>query len=163
MKYGILILFLAVTLQLFSDTILVGGIMEESETWTNENTYIVFEDLIVPEGIILTIQQGVEVRINYARGITINNGGLQVLGTQTDSVYFIPNHNNPGQTWKWKGISIIVDISKNNIYINYAKVADAETAIKLEDTQHVIIENSSMLNCQNLGFQIINSSACVFK
>jgi len=75
MKYGILILFLAVTLQLFSDTILVGGIMEESETWTNENTYIVFEDLIVPEGIILTIQQGVEVRINYARGITINNGG----------------------------------------------------------------------------------------
>ena len=161
MKYGILILFLAVTLQLFSDTILVGGIMEESETWTNENTYIVFEDLIVPEGIILTIQQGVEVRINYARGITINNGGLQVLGTQTDSVYFIPNHNNPGQTWKWKGISIIVDISKNNIYINYAKVADAETAIKLEDTQHVIIENSSMLNCQNLGFQIINSSACV--
>ena len=159
-KCGILILFFSATLQLFSDTILVGGIMEESKTWTNENTYIVFEDLIVPEGIILTIEQGVEVRINYARGITIDNGGLQVLGTQTNTVCFIPNHNNPGQIWKWKGILIINSIVEGEVHFNYAKVTDAETAIKLENSQNVIIENSSMLNCQNLGFHLVNSSYC---
>ena len=49
MKYSILILFLTATLQLFSDTILVGGIMTENEIWTSENTYIVYQDLIVPD------------------------------------------------------------------------------------------------------------------
>jgi len=161
LKIVISILLLTATFQLYADTILVGGIMEESETWTNENTYIVYEDLVVPEGITLTILQGVEVRINYARGITIDNGELQVLGNQTDSVYFVPNYSSPGQTWKWKGIVAIVNISTSNMYVNYAQVSGAETAIKLENSQNVRIENSSLVNCQNLGFQILNSSSCI--
>ncbi len=161
LKIGISILFLTATLQLYSDTIFVGGIMTENETWTRENTYVVFQDLIVQEGIALTIEEGVEIRVNYGRGITIDNGVLQVFGTQTDSVIFIPNHNNSGQIWKWKGIVILNCVAENEIYFSYAKIADAETAIKLEDSRNVIIENSSMMNCQNLGFQILNSNYCL--
>ena len=160
LKVGISILFLTTTLQLFSDTILVGGIMAESETWTSENTYVVFQDLIVPDGIILSIDNGVTVKIDYGRGIIIDKGVLKVSGIQTDSVKLIPNHINSSQTWKWKGLVIKNASIENENFIHFTRISAAETGIKLENSMNVTIENSSMVNCQNLGVQFINSSLC---
>jgi len=155
MKYGILILFLTATLQLFSDTILVGGIMEESQTWTNENTYVVKKDLIVPNNVVLSINHGVTVKIDFGRGIIIEKGSLKISGMQTDSVIFIPNYVLPGQEWKWKGI--VIRKAKAESYLNFVKIIDAKVGIKLENSQNVNIENSSITDCQ-LGIQIVNSS-----
>lgn len=161
MKYGALVLFLSVAMQLFSDTIIVGGKLEESETWISGNTYIVNQDLIIPSDVILTIQAGVAVRVNFGRGIVVENGTLKVLGNQIDSVCFIPNHSNPGEFWEWKGLSIKNSDPENINFISYACFVDAETAIKLENCENVVIENSSILNCQNLGVQITNSMSCL--
>ncbi len=160
-QFGILILLLSITIQSTSETIFVGGIMDESETWTKDNTYIVYQDLIVPDGIILSIEEGVLVKINNALGIIVENGIIKVQGSQTDSVSFVPNHSSPAQTWKWSGLVIKNANSENKSYLKYAMLKDAETAIKVENCWEVVIENSSIFNCQNIGINIINSSYCL--
>lgn len=146
-------------MQLFPQ-IYVGDTMHESQTWTNEHTYVIYKDLIVPDGIHLTIEEGVVVKINYGWGIIVDKGVLRVNGTQSDSVSFVPNRSHPSQVWKWKGIVIKNADAENVSYLGYAHIADAETAIEMENCWDVIIENSSMLNCQNLGVHIVNSSSC---
>lgn len=159
-KVGILILFLATAMQSNSETIFVGGVMEQSETWTSDNVYIVYQDLIIPGGITLTIKEGVLVKINNSLGIIADDGIIKVQGTNTDSVKFIPNHSFSWQTWKWSGIIIRNANVENKSNINFAKIEDAETAVKLEGCWEVVIENCTVLDCQNLGIHIVNSSSC---
>lgn len=157
---AISMLLLCITLLSYSQISFKGGIMDNSEIWTSDTTYVIYQDLIVPDGITLSIEEGVLVKMNYARGIIINKGILRVSGTQTDSVSFVPNHSHPGQMWKWKGIVIKNANVENESQLSFAQIIDAETAIMLEDSRNVTIENTSMLNCQNLGVQIVNSSLC---
>ena len=159
-KTGVSMLLLTVVLQSYSQIIYVGGIMNESQTWTSDFTYVVTQDLVVPNNVKLIIEAGVVVKINYNRGIIIENGILRISGTQTDSVYFIPNHSNPGQNWKWRGLIIKNADAEEEIFLRYTKFVEAETAIKIEDSYDVSIENASILNCQNLGVHFVNSSAC---
>jgi len=156
-KLGFLLLLFVLSLQSFSQ-IMVGGTMTNSETWTNENIYFVVQDLIVPEGIILTIEEGVEVRVDYGRGITVNSGAIRVQGTYNNIVRFIPNHVNVGEVWKWKGIVIVN--ANGETFINYAKVTMAEIAIRVEGCENIIIENSEFVDCQNLGVQFVNNRFC---
>lgn len=161
LKYVVAVLLLSVCLQSFSETIIVGGELEESQTWTSDNIYIVNQDLIVPSGITLTIQAGVLVKINFGRGIFIENGSLEVFGTQIDSVSFVPNYINVGEEWNWKGLAIKNNNAENITSINYTRFIDAAIAIKLEDCHNVNIENSYMYDSQNLGVLIVNSSSCL--
>ncbi len=140
----------------FSEIIYVGGEMEESQTWTNENTYVVISDLTISENIMLSIDHGVVVKINYGRGIIVDKGVLRVLGTENDSVKFIPNYVNPGQSWNWKGITIRNAETENDF--NFVRITNAKIALKLEGSHSVTIQNSSILNCQ-LGVQFVNSSS----
>lgn len=158
-KICLLLLLFVISSQSFSQ-IIVGGTMTNSQTWTNDNVYLVVQDLIVPEGIVLTIEQGVEVRVNYGRGITVNNGSLKVHGVVGEVVRFIPNHVNAGDEWKWKGITIENANLNHECYFNFAEVAMAEIAIQLQNCENVLIENSKIIDCQNLGIQIVNSSFC---
>lgn len=159
-KGCISILLLTVALQSYSETIFVGGLMEESETWTKDNVYIVYQDLIVPGGVFLSIEAGVLVKINYAMSIIVDDGVIKVDGSNSDSVSFIPNHSSPGQTWKWSGLVIRNASVENKSYLKYARFLDAETAIKIENSYDVTVENSSIFNCQNLGVNIVNSNSC---
>ena len=161
LKYVGGVVFLLLALNSFSETIIVGGELEESQTWTSDNIYIVNQDLIVPLGIRLTIQAGVLVKIDFGRGIFIENGSIEVLGNQLDTVSFIPNHINSGELWEWKGLYIKNFGTAAVSSISYARLVTAEIAIKLEDCHNVNIDNSCMHNCQNLGVLIVNSSSCL--
>ncbi len=159
-KVCISILLLTMALQSSSETIFVGGLLEESEVWTKDNIYVVYQDLVVPGGVSLSIEAGVLVKINYAMGIIVDDGAIEVDGSISDSVSFVPNHSNPGQTWKWSGLIIRNANEENKSYLKYARFLDAETAIKIEDSWSVTIENSSIFSCQNLGVNIVNSNSC---
>ena len=133
--------------------------MLENETWINDNIYVVHQDLLISNGVILTIESGVLVRVNYNRGIIVDNGSLNVLGIEGDSVNFIPNYSYPSEVWKW--IGIVIKNCHSGIVINYANIEDAETAVFIEGSSNVKIKNSRLINCQNgYGTQIVNSSWC---
>ncbi len=158
-KLSMLLLLLVVSFQSFSQIKFVGGILENNENWTSDTTYVVFQDLVIPDGVLLSIHEGVLVKVNYGMGIIADSGTIRVSGNELDSVRFIPNHSNPGQMWKWEGIVIKNANAENENYIRYAQIIDAETAIKLEDSRNVTIENCNITNCQNLGINVINSSS----
>lgn len=141
----------------FSEIVYVGGELKESQTWTNDNVYVVISDLTISKNITLTIDQGVVVKINYGRGIIVDYGVLRALGTETDSVKFIPNYIEPEQSWNWKGITVKSIFDEN--YLHFVRISNARIGLKLENSHNFIIENSSIINCQ-LGVQFVNSSSC---
>lgn len=158
-QYLVILFLLVIANQSFAEVIVVGGEMIDNETWTGDNIYEVQQDLLISNGVVLTIEPGVLVRVNYNRGIIIDNGSINVLGVEGDSVNFIPNYNFPGEVWKW--IGIVIKNCNSGVVINYANITDAETAVLIEGSYNVKIKNSSLLNCQNgFGIQIVNSSWC---
>ena len=161
-RIGVAFLLILTSLHSFSQISTLGGVMENNRTLFSDTTYIIYQDYEVPDGIVLTINAGVVVKINYGMGLIVDEGVLRVIGTESDSVKFMPNHSNPGLTWKWEGLTIKNTDAENQSSIKYAHIIDAETAIILEDCKNVIIENSSILYSQNLGIQVANSSFCFF-
>ena len=147
-----------------ADEIYVGGTMEQDEVWTKNNTYIVFQDLRIPQNITLTIEPGVEVKINQGRGILVLKGSLVVDGEQNeivDSINFSANYTSRFLDWKWKGIIFIGVSETNSNILSYANITDAEVGIDIYISDHISIKNTSILNSQQLGIRISNSSSIV--
>ncbi len=161
-RNGILFYLIIIGISAFSQIANVGGVMTSDRTFYSDTTYVIYQDYEVPQGIVLTINAGVNVRVNYGMGLFVNEGILRINGNESDSVSFSPNHTHPGHMWKWNGIVIQNASPENQSYIKYAHITDAETAILLEDSKNVLIENSSMLNSQNRGIFASNSSFCYF-
>lgn len=142
---------------------LVGGTLEQDEIWTKEYTYIIYKDLRVPEGITLTILPGVTVKINQGRGIYILGGNMVVdgnAGGEVDSINLIANYTDRSQSWKWKGISFTGNSSELQNYFSYVNIVDAEIALDIFGSDHVVIDNCSLKDNQNIGVRIFSSKNC---
>jgi len=146
-----------------ADEIYVGGTMEQDEVWTKNNTYIVFQDLRIPQNITLTIEPGVDVKINQGRGIQVYGGLIAdgKLESSIDSIRFSANHTSRSKDWKWKGIIFIgVSEASNNI-MSYVNITDAEVGIDIYISDHISIKNTSIFNSQQLGIRISNSNSII--
>jgi predicted outer membrane repeat protein len=86
----------------FSDTVVSG---DQSGVWTpGGSPYLVTGEIVVPAGLSLTIEPGVEVNFQGHYKFTVN-GYLQALGTEADSIYFTTDD----QTTGWGGLRIDSD------------------------------------------------------
>ncbi len=98
-------------INVFADTE-VSGVISEDTTWTLVNSpYIVTGDVSVykssSEFSTLTIEPGVEIRFNsncglYV-GVSIFQGALKALGTETDPILFTSSDPSPSPG-SWKGL-----------------------------------------------------------
>ena len=146
----------------FSEEIYVGGNLEQDEVWTSNNIYIVTQDLKILSNVTLTIEPGVQVRINQNRGIFIY-GSLIADGQMDDSISFSANHVSKGLQWKWKGLIYIgVKEIQENI-ISYTVIEDAEVAIDIYISDYIEVKNTSIQNNQFLGIRLSNSSSINIK
>ncbi len=159
-RYFIISAFVILSVSSLAQEAFISGIMTADRTWYSDTTYIVFQDFVVPSGVVLTINPGVTVKIRYGIEFIVDAGTLRVNGTEEDSVNFLPYHTNPGHMWKWSGLSVLNSGVENEVNITYAIIKDAETAIRLENSNNVLIESTSLLDCQNLGIYMMNSSYC---
>lgn len=160
LKVALLLLIVFNLSRVYSQIAFVGGVLNSDKTLASDTTYVVIQDLTVPDGIKLTIDPGTTIRINFGRGIIIDNGVLDAVGNETDSISFVANHSSSGQIWKWRGVELRNIDSENEIHISFARIENAETAILVEESLNVIIQNSSMSNCQNIGINLLNTSYC---
>ncbi len=138
----------------------VGGVIENDRIFYEDTTYVVVQNLIIPKNKSLTIRPGTVVKINFGRNIIVDNGSLYAIGDQVDSVYFLSNYTEPGQIWKWNGLQIKNSDYENPSILQYLKVVNAETAIMIENSINVQVENTSITGSQNVGINITNSSFC---
>ena len=100
----ILILTLLLSQFIFSQTTVSGAITSDS-TWSlADSPYILTGSVLVPDGITLTIEAGVNVKVNP--GLYIKNEGIIIaVGTSGNKITFESNSVSPEKS-DWSGIRI---------------------------------------------------------
>src|SRR3954463_12356597 len=104
MKTILFIFFVCISIPLFSQTNVSGGIYTNT-TWTAANSpYIVTDTVVVFPGVTLTIDPGVTVKFDSLIRLEIRQARLLAVGTQIDSITFtssslIPKPGIWGDIW----------------------------------------------------------------
>lgn len=136
----------------------VGGPISENTIWTNDYTYIITDNLIVPTGMELIIMPGVVVKFQVNRGLQIY-GSFKVLGNyqgEIDTVRFV---SYEGQIWK--GILFNSVSGAGNNVIDHALIDKADIGIDIRYSTDVVISHSKIQNGVTNDLRIFNSSSCV--
>lgn len=89
-----------------NNTVSVSGMISESTTWTNDNIYVLNQKVVVPSGVVLTIQAGTIIKGTEGTGslasalIVAQGGKLNAVGTATEPIIFTSINDNieVGQT-----------------------------------------------------------------
>ncbi len=113
----------------------VSGSITANTTWTLANSpYIVNGNLTIDSGVVLTIQPGVEVRVDSTYIFQVD-GKLLAVGTSADTIKFTSNSANPA-LHPWEGIRFTLksaDTSKLQYCLfTYADVSINTTGAKLK-------------------------------
>jgi len=83
-----------------NNTVSVSGMISESTTWTNDNIYVLNQKVVVPSGVVLTIQAGTIIKGTEGTGslasalIVAQGGKLNAVGTATEPIIFTSINDN---------------------------------------------------------------------
>ena len=139
------------------DVNLINGEMLQTQTWTSDKPYLIYNSVMVDTDQILTIDPGTTIylhRYSYflVAGTLIVNGTkdnpVTMRGDRIDDDYF---KDKPGQ---WNGL-IFLPGSHDN-YINYLNLSEgffginADSAIDMNQT-NLFINNSTIEHCSYIG------------
>ena len=107
-----------------SDEIILPEVITENTTLTNEQPYIVNQNLLIPSDISLIIHEGVELRMFDGSNINVQ-GQLIINGTQDNPVH-IMSHNTIGDN-RW-GALCFTNASDTS-FISHIKISGASTGV----------------------------------
>ena len=109
-------------------------------TLTAGQAYVTTSDVIVKQGVTLTIEAGAVLKFSSSMDLIVN-GSLQVSGTEANPVIFTQSDD------RWSGIKI--NASATNININWAKiewVKQGESAVEVLSTSNDTVISNSYFN-----------------
>ncbi|QNK77751.1 right-handed parallel beta-helix repeat-containing protein [Winogradskyella sp. PAMC22761] len=126
-----------------------------SGSWTNDNTYFVIGDIIIPSGQTLNIEAGTEIKFDGYYSLIVN-GTLSAVGTENNNIIFTSISSTPlNNDWnqiKFNSTSTSSEI--NYCIIEYGHQTDfAETGF-IEINGEVAIENSKIRNSNGPGIKV---------
>jgi len=149
----------------------VGGMLTADAVYSKAlNPYIVTEPLIVPAGITLTIEPGVQLNFMVRTSLRIEGGTLIADGTENNRIIFTA-HGASGENEKiWDGIVFFVSGTEFDADGNYAggnliRSADVKlttTGIGLSDTALLLAEDIRITNC-SYGVFLESESSLVLR
>ena len=145
----------------------VSGVIGEDTTWYQENSpYIVTGNILVPSGIVLTIEPGVIVKFNEDLYIKVE-GTIKAVGTLSEKIIFESNNSSQNKS-DWSGIRIRPSSSTstdgNQDYssgsqFKYVTIKYADIGLYVYDTglhtSYTTFENN------NIGFEIRKTDGVV--
>jgi PKD repeat protein len=133
----------------------VGGYISENTTWTLERSpYIVFSDIIVEKGVVLTIEAGVLVKFNNGTNLVVD-GTLLVKGTKELPIIFTSSSTSP-KPGDWGRIYLRGKTTDPKNEITYATIQYATFGL-FSEYRSFELYNSNVTNCCNNGISVINS------
>jgi parallel beta-helix repeat protein len=161
----ILIIVIACAAKYKADAqVFVSDTLTSNTTWySNQNPYIVVQDLIVPKGITLTIMPGVMVKSQVETSIKVY-GTLVAMGTLTAPILFTENSVGP-DIQRWSGIKLLksqtlLDGQGNYVsgtIISNARIEGTTYSITIDDSSSVLIEKCEIDN-SSFGIYLSNSN-----
>ena len=107
-----------------SNEIILPEVIEENTILTNTHPYVVTQDLLIPSDILLTIQEGAELRMFHGSNIYVE-GQLLINGTEENPIQ-VMSHNSIGNN-RWGAICF--SNASDTSYISYAKISGASTGV----------------------------------
>ena len=132
--------------------ITTAGMLTGDETWSGSVT--ITGDVIVPEGITLTIAPGTQVTLNAGLGLELLiDGTLVAEGTESANITFTSNAQLPDRgDWTWIRFSGTGEGSMNYCHIEYAN-----TGVRLRNASPVISHNTFFKNNYGISGTISSS------
>jgi len=116
----------------------ISPLITENTTFFSGQTYTATSDVIVAQGVTLTIEAGAVLKFSHSMNLIVN-GSLQVNGTAVNPVVF---SNDNGS---WSGIKINSSAIDN--VINWARIESAEVGVEIQaESNNTLISNSDFRN-----------------
>ncbi|MBK7030349.1 MAG: right-handed parallel beta-helix repeat-containing protein [Bacteroidales bacterium] len=152
-----------------SAQVFVGGVLTQNTTFSKENNpYIVFQELVVPKGINLTIEPGTELRFSSDTRLVVK-GDLIARGTISDSIYYIMNLQIPNQSL-WNGIvfdsaSTLMDNEGNYLsgsILSFNSIYNTNYSLTISGNSGVLIENT-LIRKSSYGLYMNDSEHSVIR
>lgn len=146
--------------------------IDEDTHWTrNGSPYIIYGDLVIRNGAVLSIDAGVEVRFAKVSGdggyedgaeLVIRSGSLVASGRKGLPVIFTAHTSNPEPGY-WGGI-----ISENNLFVlEHTDIRYAKNGLRLVRLSWLVSSDSStdyleISNCSDSGILVDGEYANVY-
>ena len=134
----------------FSRATNVGGPLSSNTVWTAaQSPYFVLSNVVVPNGLTLTVQAGVVVRMTNSVSITAQAGAtIDVQGAATGPVQFLPmvGNNNWG----------VISATGNNSFLNIRHAEIARGGVSLGSQATGLVEDTYV---HDVGSAIVGNSA----
>ena len=149
------------------DVHLINGEMLQTQTWTNDKPYLIYNSVMVDTDQTLTINAGTTIYLHnhsyfLVAGKLIVNGTkdkpVTMKGDRIDDDYY---KDKPGQ---WNGLAFLPGSHDN--YINYLNLSEgffginADSAVDMSQT-NVFINNSTIEHCSYIGLLGHNTTMTV--
>ena len=107
-----------------SEEIILPEIISEDIILTNEHSYIVTQDLLVSPSIVLTIEEGVQVRMLDGSSLIVE-GKLLINGTEGNPVQIVGHNSIINNRWG----AICFSNASDTSYIEHTKISGASTGV----------------------------------
>ena len=141
----------------------VSGTLPGDTVWVTGETYVVTGQLIVPDGVTLTIQEGVIVLFEAGAGIYVQGGSLVVEGTAASPVLFDANAVTNATDY-WTGITAVLGttsaptVSISNAVFHHALTAVSATGAEVDIRDSEFSENYYAISLTNCDEPIISGN-----
>ncbi|MDA9327927.1 Ig-like domain-containing protein [Flavobacteriaceae bacterium] len=143
----------------------VSGALSSDTTWSLSNSPIILTgNVLVPNGVTLTIEAGVTVRINSEKYLKVQ-GSLIAIGTESNKIIFTSNESSPAKG-DWDKIwlastSTSFDGSDNYVsgtIFNHCIISYADEGLRLDDSSFYLVNSELTENNKGINFRkVINS------
>ncbi|MDO5616138.1 MAG: hypothetical protein Q4G16_08100 [Cruoricaptor ignavus] len=133
------------------------NIINQDIIWTNDKAKIIYGDITLAEGKMLTVEKGTKVYFHKNSGLKLSeNSILNVNGDLGEEVVFRGDRNDARHdtiALNWKGIAMEKDAVAN---INYARIFGGTTGLEVNHAK-ANIQNTIIHTFQEYGINAINA------
>lgn len=145
------------------DVYLYNGQILQSQTWTNDKAYLIYNSILVDTNEILTIEKGTEI-YSHRNSYIYVRGTLIADGTIDEPITFrgdrIDNPEYKGIPGQWGGI-VFLPLSNNN-YLNYIELTEGFFGIAIDSmitdaSPTLFLNNSKISQCSYTGIYAVNT------